>query len=140
MGNNNNGYNGNQTPDGLYEELAANIGTGIVRTPTTEPFPAWATSQEGNEVRRYQAIPDAEAMKKSSLFGLPLRSYLTGQMVEDSTIEDYVQQAISQIEHILDIYINPVIFSERHDYSREMQFYAFGVTKLHHSPVLNVLE
>jgi hypothetical protein len=63
---------------------------------------------------------------------------MTGQVVEDSTIEMYIQQAISQIEHTLDIYINPVTFVERHDYSREMMFYSFGVTKLHHAPIINV--
>ena len=79
-------------------------------------------------------------MKKGALFGLPLKSFLTGQVVDDSTIESYISQAISEIEHTLNLFITPVTFSERHDYSREMQFWAFGVTKLYNSPILNVEE
>ena len=133
-----------QTSEGLFEDLAAdqfvtgNIqGTGIVRTPTVQPFPVWSTHQEEG-FKRYLPIPDAKAMKERDLFGLPLRSYLTGQEVTDETIESYVVEAISEIEHTLDLYITPVTFEERHDYSREMQFWSFGVTKTYHSPILNV--
>jgi hypothetical protein len=145
MSNNNDGGNGNETPAGLYEDLPEDafiggniLGTGIRQTPTVSSFPSWAVEQDGHEVRRYEKIPDVEVMKNGPLFGLPMRSFLTGQVVEDSTIEMYIQQAISQIEHTLDIYINPVTFVERHDYSREMMFYSFGVTKLHHAPIINV--
>lgn len=143
-GNDDNGYPYGQTPDGLYEDLLAGdygtgniMGTGIRRTPTIAPFPAWSTKQE---MDRYLPLPTPESMKKGPLFGLPLKSFLTGQIVEDSTIETYISQAISEIEHTLNLFITPVTFSERHDYSREMQFWAFGVTKLHNSPILNVEE
>lgn len=143
-GNDDNGYPYGQSPDGLYEDLLAgdfstgNIqGTGIVRTPTHTPFPAWSTKQE---MDRYLPLPTPCSMKKGPLFGLPLKSFLTGQVVEDCTIESYISQAISEIEHTLNLFITPVTFSERHDYSREMQFWAFGVTKLHNSPILNVEE
>jgi hypothetical protein len=145
---NNDGFNPpyGQTPDGLYEDLEAgdygtgNIqGTGIVRTPTQNPFPSMATQQEPG-FNRYLALPTPETLKKGVLFGLPLKSFLTGQVVEDSTLESYVAQAISEIEHTLNLFITPVTFSERHDYSREMQFYAFGVVKLYNTPILNVEE
>ena len=54
MGNDNDdsGYPYGQTPDGLYEDLLAGDfgtgqiqGTGIVRTPTQQPFPSMATKQ-----------------------------------------------------------------------------------------------
>jgi hypothetical protein len=112
------------------------MGTGIVRTPTVEPFPSWATDQHGTD--RYLPIPTAATMRSRPLFGLPLRSFLTNQEIDDATLDSYVAQAISEIEHTLDLYITPVTFSERQDYSREMQFWSFGYVKLNHTPILNV--
>jgi hypothetical protein len=153
MGNNDNSGNGNYggngpgaTPEGLFEELPSdglltgNVqGTGIVRTPTVNPWPAWSTEQDPHKgFDRYLPIPTAADMRRRSLFGIPLRSFLTGQEVSDQTLEDYISEAISEIEHTLGLFITPVTFEERHDYSREMQFYAFGVCKVYHSPILNV--
>lgn len=142
MGNDN--FDDGQTPDGLFEDLNAGefvsgniMGTGIVQTPTVAPFPAWSTSHE-HKFDRFLPIPTAKKMKESVLFGLPLKSFLTGQVVSDETIEDYIAKAISEIEHTLNLFITPVTFEERHDYSREMQFWAFGYLKLHNSPILNV--
>jgi len=144
MNNGDDEYGPGQTADGLYEDLLAGdygtgniMGTGIVRTPTQTPFPNQATHQE---MDRYLPLPDAASMKRGPLFGLPLKSFLTQQVVDDCTIENYISQAISEIEHTLNLFITPVTFSERQDYSREMQFYAFGIIKLNNSPILNVLE
>ena len=79
-----------------------------------------------------------DKMRQRSLFGIPLRSYLNNQEVSNDTLQAYINEAVSEIEHTLDLYITPVTFEERHDYSREMQFYAFGVVKTYHSPILNV--
>lgn len=108
----------------------------ISKTNQVQPFPSWAINQNGTE--RYSPIPTATEMKRRSLFGIPLTSRLTGETVVDETLEDYIQQAISEIEHELDLYITPTQFQERHDYDREMQFWSFGNLKLHHSPILNV--
>ncbi|CAM6003908.1 unnamed protein product [Sphagnum balticum] len=90
------------------------------------------------EMDRYLPLPTPETLKRGVLFGLPLKSFLTGEAVDDRTLESYISQAISEIEHTLNLFITPVTFDERHDYSREMQFWAFGVTKLHNSPILNI--
>ena len=110
---------------------------GISQTPTTAVFPFENIAQDPS-MDRYLPIPDAAAMRRRALFGLPLRSFFTGEEVSDQTIEDYIAQAISEIEHTLDLYITPVQFAERQDYSREMQFWSFGYTKLSHTPILNV--
>jgi hypothetical protein len=108
----------------------------ITKTAQVQPFPSWAIDQNG--VERYSPLPTAVVMKRRSLFGIPLTSRLTNETVADETLEDYIQQAISEIEHELDLYITPTQFQERHDYDREMQFWSFGNLKLHHSPILNV--
>ncbi len=110
---------------------------GISQTPTVAPFP-FENIEQDPSTNRYMPIPSAADMRRRSLFGLPLRSFLTGEEVSDETLEDYIKQAISEIEHTLDLYITPVKFAERQDYSREMQFWSFGYTKLSHSPILNV--
>lgn len=110
---------------------------GITKTPQVTVFPSWGVEQDPT-MDRYLPLPTPEIMKRRSLFGIPLRSFLTGDVVQDETIQDYIAQAISELEHTLDIYITPVTFEERHDYSREMQFWSFGLTKLNHAPVLSV--
>lgn len=110
---------------------------GITKTPQVSVFPSWGVEQDPT-MDRYLPIPTPESMRRRVLFGIPLKSFLTGDVVQDITLQEYITQAISEIEHTLDIYITPVTFEERHDYSREMQFWSFGVTKLHHSPILNV--
>jgi hypothetical protein len=108
----------------------------ISKTNQVQPFPSWSIDQNGAE--RYMPVPSAADMKRRSLFGIPLTSRLTGETVQDETLDDYIKQSISEIEHELDLYITPTQFQERHDYDREMQFWSFGVVRLHHSPILNV--
>lgn len=108
----------------------------ISKTNEVNPFPSWAIDQNGTN--RYLPLPTAAKMKKQSLFGIPLTSRLTGATVEDSTLETYIIESVSEVEHELDLYITPTQFQERHDYSQEMQFWSFGYLKLHHSPILNV--
>lgn len=110
----------------------------ISKTTQVQPFPSWSTDQNGAD--RYMSIPTAADMKRRSLFGIPLQSRLTGAVVEDETLNDYVKQSISEIEHELDLYITPTQFTERHDYDREMQFFSFGYLRLHHSPILTVTK
>lgn len=107
------------------------------KTPTVSPFPYREIEQEpGSD--RYSSLPTPESMRQSVLFGLPLRSFLTGDEVQDSAIQNFISQAISEIEHELDLYITPVTFHERHDYSRHQYFWSFGYMKVDHSPILDV--
>lgn len=108
----------------------------ISNTNQIQPFPSWSIDQNG--VNRYMSIPTASDMKRRSLFGIPLTSRLTGETVQDETLDDYIKQSISEVEMELDLYITPVQFQERHDYDREMQFWSFGYLKLFHTPILNV--
>lgn len=109
----------------------------ISKTPTVAPFPSWSVEQD-ETAHRYESLPTAESMRSKSLFGIPLKSFLTGETVTDETLERYIKEAISHVEHELDLYITPTVFEERHDYSREMQFWSFGYTKVNHSPILSV--
>ena len=109
----------------------------ISKTTTVSPFPSWGTSDDSSSTR-YLPIPTSDTMKRRSLFGIPLRSFLTGETVQDQTLTDFINQAISELEHELDLYITPTNFAERHDYDRELQAHSFGYLKLNHSPILSV--
>lgn len=109
----------------------------ITKTPTITPFPANEIEQEGNP-NRYVPIPTPADLKKTVLFGLPLRSFITGEEVTDEALQRFIDEAISEIEHTLDLYITPVTFRERHDYNKELQFWSFGYVKVKHGPILDI--
>jgi hypothetical protein len=109
----------------------------IIKTNTTSAFPAFEIEQDPSQ-DRYSTLPTADSMKQTVLFGLPLKSFLTGQEVTNETIEHYIKEAISEVEHMLDLYVTPVTFRERHDYSRHQFFWSFGYFKTNHGPILDV--
>lgn len=106
----------------------------ITKTPQSPNFPYRGVGTN-DDVSRFTDLPTPETMKARTLFGIPLRSYLTGQEVTDETLQYYIDVSISELEHSLDMYISPVEFDERHDYNREMQFWSFGYMKVDHSPI-----
>ncbi len=109
----------------------------ISKTPTQSPFPYLEVEQE-SQPNRYMPLPTPASLRQTVLFGIPLRSFLTGEEVTDAALQHYIDEAISEIEHTLDLYITPVTFRERHDYSAAMQFWSFGYFKVHHGPILDV--
>ncbi len=109
----------------------------ITNSPNNPPFPFMGTEQEQPSVTRYLPLPTAETLKQTSLFGIPLKSALTGQTLSDTTLTSYIAKAISQLEHELNIFITPVNFEERHDYDREIWTQQFAWIKLNNSPILD---
>ena len=103
-------------------------------------FPVWALDGEdtSSTFERYAPLPTPQEMKKRSLFGIPLKSQLTGQEVDDETILYYVNAAISQLEHELDLYITPVRFNETHDYNRRDFSWTYNYMKLNHPNIIAV--
>jgi hypothetical protein len=109
----------------------------ISKTPTITPFPAFEIEQEDTP-NRYLPLPTPATLKQTVLFGIPLRSFLTGEEVSDEALQRWIDESISEIEHTLDLYITPVTFRERHDYSRELQFWSWGYFKVAHGPILDL--
>lgn len=107
------------------------------QTPTISQFPVWATDTEETP-QRYEALPTPATMKDGVLFGIPLTSALTGQTLSDDALQRFINEAISEVEHTLDIYITPVTFKEKHDYNRELFQWSFAYVKLNHPNVINV--
>jgi hypothetical protein len=110
----------------------------ISKTPQQAPFPLRATEELTPSVDRFSPIPTPEDVKVRYLFGIPLKSSITGETLPDEAIQFYINSAISEIEHMLDIYITPVKFYEQHDYIRENFTWNYNFLKLNHAPILYV--
>lgn len=111
----------------------------ISKTPTNSPFPYGETCQDDSP-NRYMPLPTPASLRQTVLFGIPLRSFLTGEEVTDAALQHYIDEAVSELEHTLDLYITPVCFRERHDYSAHLQFWSFGYFKVNHAPILDVTK
>jgi hypothetical protein len=111
----------------------------ISKTLTHQPFPSFGIEQESGP-NRYLPLPTPASMRTTVLFGLPLRSFLTGEEVSDAAIQHYIDESISEVEHTLDLYVTPVTFKERHDYSAHLQWWSFGYMKVLHGPILDVTK
>lgn len=110
----------------------------ISQTKTIAPFPSWQKNDLNTPIERYETLPDPCRMRNKTLFGLPLRSVFTNQEISDETLQLYINEAISEVEHVLDLYITPTQFHEKHDYNREMFSYSFAYLKLNHPNILQV--
>lgn len=114
----------------------------ISNTPRQGIYPVWAKDGEDvcGKFDRYKALPTADNLKARALFGIPLTSQLTGETISDDTIKHYIDAAISEIEHELDLYITPVTFEEKHDYRRHEFTWNYNYLKLNHPNVISVEE
>lgn len=103
-------------------------------------YPLWAKDGEDitGQFERYGNLPTPTDMKSRALFGIPLKSQLTGEEVTDEMIKHYVDSAISQLEHELDLYITPVTFEEKHDYKKHEFTWNYNYLKLNHPNVISV--
>lgn len=113
---------------------------GISKTPEINNYPVWGVDANNTNAAamRYMALPTADTLKRRMLFGIPLKSSFTGETISDETLQDFINQAISQIEMELDIYVMPTSFQEKHDYNRELFSQSFAYLKLYHPNVLSV--
>ena len=110
----------------------------ISKTPLVQPFPVWSIHEDRPKVERFAPLPKPEWMKQTVLFGIPLKSNLTQQVLGDDAIQYYINEAISELEHTLDLYITPVEFHEKYDYDRHSFTWSYNYLKLNHSNILHV--
>lgn len=112
------------------------------KTDPTGIYPVWA--KDGQDVTgqfdRYGSLPSPTDMKARALFGIPLKSTLTGETISDESIKHYVDAAVSELEHELDIYITPVTFDEKHDYKKHEFTWSYNYLKLNHPNVICIEE
>lgn len=110
----------------------------ISKTPSQGVFPYRSTEEIEPKVNRYCSIPTASLLKKTKLFGIPLCSSITNEELSDEAIEFYINSAISEIEHTLDLNITPVRYREKHDYRRHNFTWNYNYLKVDHPNILHV--
>jgi hypothetical protein len=112
----------------------------LSETPNQGQFPVWAPDGEDicGQFERFGTLPTPTDLKGRALFGIPLTSQLTGETISDAAIKHYIDSAISELEHELDLYITPVTFEEKHDYRRHEFTWNYNYLKLNHPNVISV--
>lgn len=97
-------------------------------------YPENATSSPGFD--RFDAIPTVKTLKDRYLFGVDLRD-TNGNTLKRSVIAFHIKEAISQIEHELEITISPTQYTETQDYRAE-EYEAWCLLQLKRKPVITV--
>jgi hypothetical protein len=107
-------------------------------TPRNEIFPLRAKEEKQPKIDRYCELPTPALLKKTKLFGIPLCSSLTGEELGDDAIQFYINSAMSEIEHMLDLNITPVQYREKHDYRSFNFAWNYAYLKVDHPNILEV--
>jgi hypothetical protein len=110
----------------------------ISKTPEITIYPSGATNESEPRVERFNSIPTPADLKSGMLFGIPLKSAITQEELSDEAIQQFIDEAISEIEHTLDLYITPVTFEEKHDYLRQAFTWSYNYLKLNHPNICSV--
>jgi len=107
-------------------------------TPALPPFPERSIDQEPG-FTRYQSLVTPQNMRDQYLFGIPLKSNISGapQEMTDDTLGTFINRAISLIEHELKINISPVLYQDRYDYNL-WDYQKYNYIQLNHWPVIQV--
>lgn len=93
------------------------------------------TNQYGQKV---QPLISVSQLKDEYLTGLDIKIPSTGAPLPDTTYQSYINNAVSWLEHYLDISITPVIdYVENLDYDRNA-YSEWGYIRLHNVPVISV--
>lgn len=108
------------------------------KTPEESIFPLRSIEELEPSVQRFSPLPTPAMLKKTKLFGIPLRSALTNEELSDEAIQFYINSAISEIEHMLDMNITPVRYREKHDYRRSEFTWSYNYLKVDHPNILTV--
>jgi len=110
----------------------------ITRTPNITLNPVWSTDELNPRVERFNSIPTPTTLRGGVLFGIPLTSAFDQSEIPDSQLQRYINEAISEVEHLLDLYITPVKFTEKHDYLRHNFTWNYNYLKLNHPNVYSI--
>ena len=112
----------------------------IDRTPDITLNPAWSEEELTPKVDRFNPLPTPTTLRQGALFGIPMQSAFTNDSVTDEQLQRYINEAISEVEHLLDLYITPVKFKEKHDYLRHNFTWNYNYLKLNHPNVYSILS
>ncbi len=86
---------------------------------------------------RFGPLITAPELRRRFLWGIPLVSPVTGQKLSDEDIEEYILDAVSELENELSLQIFPTQHKERQPFDRN-EYAAMGYMRLRNRPVQSV--
>lgn len=101
---------------------------------TTIVVPAHAASSPGYD--RFGTIPTAGDLKRLYLWGCKLTNQ-QGIEIPDDVINHHIVEAISFIEHTLNLTINPTTYTEEQDF-RANEYSSWCLLNMKHAPIISV--
>jgi hypothetical protein len=79
----------------------------------------------------------AQELRENYLWGVDLRDRRTNLDMPDTVITRHILDAVSFIEHVLNLTLTPTSYEEDHDFRAE-DYGSWGFINLYHSPVISV--
>lgn len=97
-------------------------------------FPQHATSSPGFD--RFGTLVNADELKRLYLWGVKLTNQ-QGVEIPEEVINHHILEAVSFIEHTLNVTITPTEYSEKQDF-RNNEYNSWCLLNLQHSPIIEV--
>lgn len=107
---------------------------------TTHNYPQKATRGGVSGFERVQPFITPERMRNEFLFGIPLKSFLTGQVMSDETLKSLIARAAAQVELKCKIDIFPVQRLIRQDFDYTKYSQGFNQMNLGWAPLKSLEE
>lgn len=86
---------------------------------------------------RVGPLIDVERFRQEYLFGVPLKSQLTGEEISDETLRQFIRKGVSDFETSVRVPVSPVRITEEFNFERADDT-AFGPRQLKRWPLLEV--
>jgi hypothetical protein len=86
---------------------------------------------------RVGPLIDVERFKQEYLFGVPLESPLTGDVITDDTLKNFIRKGIGEFETSVRVPVNPIRIVDRFDFERADDL-RFGTRRMTRWPVIKV--
>jgi hypothetical protein len=91
-----------------------------------------------NRYNRVEPLITVDKLKATYLFGVTAYDE-NGNSISDETIQTFIDQAISVLEHDLDITVKPTFIEEHKDYFAQ-DYWDWGYMQLNRIPVIELLD
>lgn len=101
---------------------------------TTVVFPAHAVSSPGFD--RFGTLINADDIKRKYLWGCKLTNQ-QGVEIPDEVITHHILEAVSFIEHTLNVTITPTTYTEHPDF-RNNEYNSWCLLNLQHAPIIDI--
>lgn len=106
--------------------------------PSDAVFPSNNLGTSNGKYTQVESIITPKQLKERYLFGIEIVDN-QGNELPDKTIQNYINNAISMLEHDLGIYILPRDIEEQKDYQAN-DYFQWGYLQLNYSPVIYLTD